>query len=166
MRSRSLFARIFWDLIRLKRHVEAVTEQTQRPPAKPTHRNPATLEVRHRLWPRCEDRIRALKDTGLRHLPFHGYAHNQLWLEIVALAADLLTWSQTLAFHEHEPARRGEPKRLRFRILAIAGRIIRTSRRRRLRLPRGGRAAVRRPFDPCLAAVFLQAGLDTTDPGI
>ncbi|WP_199521096.1 IS1380 family transposase, partial [Jiangella anatolica] len=96
----------------------------------------AELEVRHRLRARAEDRIRALKDTGMRNLPFHGYTQNQIWLEIVALAADLLTWTQTLAFDEHEPARRWEPKRLRLRILAVAGRIIRTGRRQQLRLPR------------------------------
>jgi hypothetical protein len=94
------------------------------------------LEVRHRQRARCEDRIRGLKDTGLRNLPFHDYAKNQIWVEIVALAADLLTWTQTLAFDQTEPARRWEPKRLRFRILAVAGRIIHTGRRRRLRLPR------------------------------
>jgi hypothetical protein len=96
----------------------------------------AALEVRHRQRARCEDRIRGLKDTGLRNLPFHEFAKNQIWVEIVALAADLLTWTQTLAFDQAEPARRWEPKRLRFRILAVAGRIIRTGRRRRLRLPR------------------------------
>lgn len=96
----------------------------------------ATLEIRHRQRARCEDRIRGLKDTGLRNLPFHSYDQNRIWLEVVALAADLLAWTQTLAFDEHEPARRWEPKRLRFRILAVAGRIIRTGRRRRLRLPR------------------------------
>lgn len=97
----------------------------------------ADLEVRHRQRARCEDRIRTLKDTGLRNLPFHDYAKNRIWVEIAALAADLLTWSQTLAFDEHQPARRWEPKRLRLRILAVAGRIIHTGRRRRLRLPRG-----------------------------
>jgi hypothetical protein len=96
----------------------------------------ADLEVRHRQRARCEDRIRGLKDTGMRNLPFHGYAHNRLWMEVVALAADLLAWTQTLAFDTDEPARRWEPKRLRFRILAVAGRIIRTGRRRQLRLPR------------------------------
>lgn len=96
----------------------------------------AALEVRHRQRARCEDRIRNLKDTGLRNLPFHDYAKNRLWLEIVALAADLLAWTQTLAYDHTEPARRWEPKRLRFRILAVAGRIIHTGRRRRLRLPR------------------------------
>jgi Transposase DDE domain group 1 len=53
-----------------------------------------------------------------------------------AQVADLLTLTQTLAFDDREPARRWEPKRLRFRILAVAGRIVRTGRRRRLRLPR------------------------------
>jgi hypothetical protein len=96
----------------------------------------ATLEVRHRQRARCEDRIRGLKDTGLRNLPFQRYHHNRIWLEVVALAADLLAWTQTLAFAEHEPARRWEPKRLRFRILAVAGHIIHGQRRRRLRLPR------------------------------
>ncbi|GAB3869681.1 IS1380 family transposase [Nocardioides maradonensis] len=96
----------------------------------------AALEVRHRQRARCEDRIRGLKDTGMRNLPFAGFAQNRIWMEIVALAADLLTWTQTLAFDEHEPARRWEPKRLRFRLLAVAGRIISTGRRRRLRLPR------------------------------
>lgn len=95
-----------------------------------------TLEVRHRQRARCEDRIRALKDTGMRNLPFHRYDQNQIWLEIVALAADLLAWTQTLAWDDHEPARRWEPKRLRLRILAVAGHIIHTGRRRRLRLPR------------------------------
>jgi hypothetical protein len=96
----------------------------------------AALEVRHRQRARCEDRIRGLKDTGLRNLPFAGYAQNRLWVEIVALAADLLAWTQTLAFDAREPARRWEPKRLRFRLLAVAGRIIHTGRRRRIRLPR------------------------------
>jgi hypothetical protein len=95
----------------------------------------AALEVRHRQRARCEDRIRGLKDTGLRNLPFHGYAQNRIWMEVVALAADLLAWTQNLAFDQTEPARRWEPKRLRFRILTVAGRIIRSGRRRRLRLP-------------------------------
>jgi Transposase DDE domain group 1 len=96
----------------------------------------ADLELRHRQRARAEDRIRNLKDTGLRNLPFHGFAQNQIWLEIVALAADLLVWTQTLAWTD-QPARRWEPKRLRLRLLTVAGRIIRSGRRRRLRLPRG-----------------------------
>jgi hypothetical protein len=50
----------------------------------------ATLELRHRQRARCEDRIRNARDTGLRNLPFNGFAQNQIWLEIVQFALDLL----------------------------------------------------------------------------
>jgi hypothetical protein len=101
------------------------------------------LEVRHRQRARAEDRIRNLKDTGLRNLPLHGFDQNRIWLEIIALATDLLVWTQTLAWHDH-PARRWEPKRLRLRLLAVAARIVHTGRRHRLRLPRGW------PWNPAL----------------
>jgi len=90
------------------------------------------LELRHRRRARCEDRIRCAKDTGLRNLPLKGFAQNQLWCEIVALACELLAWTQMLALAG--PARRWEPKRLRLRIFAVAGRLVRGGRRLRLRL--------------------------------
>jgi hypothetical protein len=96
----------------------------------------AALEVRHRQRARAEDRIRTLKDTGMRNMPFYRFDQNRIWLEIVSLAAELLAWTQTLAFNERHPVRRWEPARLRLRLLAVAGRIIHTGRRRRLRLPR------------------------------
>jgi hypothetical protein len=81
----------------------------------------ADLELRHRRRARAEDRIRAAKDTGLANLPLHDFASNQIWCAIVALAGDLLAWMQTLALAEHS-ARRWEPKRLRLRLLSVAGR--------------------------------------------
>jgi hypothetical protein len=57
----------------------------------------ADLELRHRRRARCEDRIRAAKDTGLRNLPLKGFAQNQIWCEIVALACELIAWMQLLA---------------------------------------------------------------------
>jgi hypothetical protein len=95
----------------------------------------AGLEARHRLRARAEDRIRALKDSGLRNLPLHDFAANQVWCELVLLAADLTAWTQTLAL-TGTPARVWEPKRLRLRLLHVAARIITSGRRRRLRLPR------------------------------
>jgi DDE family transposase len=92
----------------------------------------ADLELRHRLRARCEDRIRAAKDTGLRNLPLHGYAANQIWTELVAMACELLAWMQMLALDGQ--ARRWEPKRLRLRLFTAAGRITRGGRRLRLRL--------------------------------
>ncbi len=96
----------------------------------------AELEVQHRLRARAEDRIRVLKDTGLRNLPLHDFAANQIWLQLVLLASDLLTWTQTLALAD-TPARRWEPKRLRLRLLHVVGRLVRSGRREYLRLPRG-----------------------------
>jgi len=93
----------------------------------------ADLEVRHRLRARAEDRIRGLKDTGLTNLPLQSFAKNQIWQEIAQLAHELLTWTQTLAWHD-QPARCWEPKRLRLRLLAVAGRVITTGRRRILRI--------------------------------
>src|SRR3954453_23835094 len=49
----------------------------------------ADLELRHRRRARCEDRIRAAKDTGLANLPLHDFAQNQIWCAVVALASDL-----------------------------------------------------------------------------
>ena len=46
---------------------------------------------------RCEGRIRNAEDTGLRNLPLHGSAQNQIWCEIVALACELLASMQMLA---------------------------------------------------------------------
>jgi hypothetical protein len=93
----------------------------------------ADLELRHRRRARAEDRIRCAKDSGLANLPLHDFAQNEIWCAIVALAADLVAWMQTLALSEHA-ARRWEPKRLRLRLLAIAGRLAVTGRRRRLHL--------------------------------
>lgn len=96
----------------------------------------ADLELRHRQRARAEDRIRNLKDSGLRNLPLHDLAANHLWVELVLLAADLLTWTQILAF-AGTPARVWEPKRLRLRVLHVAGRLVTTGRKKLLRLPRG-----------------------------
>lgn len=93
-----------------------------------------TLELRHRRRARCEDRIRAAKDTGARNLPFHSFAANRIWVAIVALALDLTAWMQTLTLHDH-PARRWEAKTLRLRLFSIPARLARHARRLHLRLP-------------------------------
>ena len=97
--------------------------------------DPVTLEARHRARARVEDAIRAAKDTGLTNLPFRDFAPNQAWLELVLIAQDLTAWSQALLF-DGELAR-CEPKRLRYRLLHVAGRITRSGRRVRLHLPEG-----------------------------
>ena len=94
----------------------------------------ARLELRHRQRARAEDRIRAARDTGLRNLPLHDAAQNQICLEIVQIALDLLAWMPMLALTG--TARRWEPKRLRLRLFSAAARLVTTGRRRILRLAR------------------------------
>ncbi|WP_185014533.1 IS1380 family transposase [Streptomyces sp. AK010] len=94
----------------------------------------AQLELRHRLRARAEDRIRAARATGLRNLPLHDTAQNQLWLEIVQIALDLLAWMPMLALTGR--ARLWEPRRLRLRLFSVAGQLVTTGRRRILRLAR------------------------------
>ena len=57
-----------------------------------------------------------------------------MWLQIVLLACNLLTWTQTLTLTG--PLRAAEPKRLRHRLIAIAGRLTRSGRRTHLKLDR------------------------------
>ena len=80
-------------------------------------------KLRHRRRARAEDRIRCAKDTGLPNLPLHDAASNAVWLAIVLLACDLLTWTLTPL---SGPLRVAEPKTLRLRLHAIAGRLTRS----------------------------------------
>lgn len=90
------------------------------------------LDRRHRRHAVVEDRIREGKDTGMRNLPFYDMARNQVWLELVLIAQDLIAWTQALAL-EGELAR-CEVKRLRFRLIHQVGRMVRSARKTRLRL--------------------------------
>jgi hypothetical protein len=119
------------------------------------------LEQLHRQHAVVEDRIRCGKDTGLRNLPFQKFQPNAGWLELALIGHDLLCWTQRLvlapAARAHEDATgtllgelaRCEPKRLRYRLLHVAGRLTRHARRLRLHLPRGWPwgNALRRAFE-------------------
>lgn len=94
----------------------------------------ARLELRHRQRARAEDRIRAARDTGLRNLPLHRAAQNQLRLEIVQIALDLPAWMPMLALTGQ--ARRWEPERLRLRLFSAAAQLVTTGRRHYLRFAR------------------------------
>jgi hypothetical protein len=95
-------------------------------------RDIAVLECRHRQHAHVEDRIRDDKDTGLAKFPFKAFAHNEVWLQIVMLAHDLIIWTQALTL-DGELAK-AEPKRLRYRLLHVAGRLAFSGRRAKLHL--------------------------------
>ena len=70
---------------------------------------------------------------GLANLPFAAFAANQAWLEGALVAHDLTVWTQQLLFDgEHAAC---EPKRLRYQLLHVAGRLTRHARRLTLHLP-------------------------------
>ena len=92
----------------------------------------AIIECRHRQHAHVEDRIRDDKDTGLAKFPFKAFALNEVWLEIVMLAHDLIVWTQALLL-DGELAK-AEPKRLRYQLLHVAARLAFHGRRAKLRL--------------------------------
>jgi hypothetical protein len=92
----------------------------------------AALEARHRGHARVEDRIRCGKASGLRNLPFRDFAANEVWLELVLVAQDLVAWMQRLCLDGK--AAQWEPKRLRYCLLHVAARLVRSGRRLYLRL--------------------------------
>jgi hypothetical protein len=83
------------------------------------------LERLHRGRANGEDRIRAAKQTGLENLPFQGFDHNAVWLELSLIAQDLTVWTQALALTGELAV--CEPKTLRYPAVA---------HRRPARLPR------------------------------
>ena len=93
----------------------------------------AAPEVLHRQHAEVEDRVKTLKATGAERLPFYSFIANAAWLELALLAHDIMIWTQGLTL-EGEHAICG-PKRLRYRILHVAGHLTRHARRTTLHLP-------------------------------
>ncbi|MGH3609159.1 MAG: transposase [Pseudonocardiaceae bacterium] len=106
----------------------------------------AVIERDHRGRARVEDHIRNDKDTGMRNMPFRDFHHNQVWLQIVALAHDLIVWTQRLLLAGELAT--AEPKRLRYRLLHVAARLAFHARTATLRLPASW------PWADDLAAAF------------
>jgi hypothetical protein len=81
-----------------------------------------------------EDRIRTAKASGLRNLPFAGFAANDAWLTLVCIAQTLVCWAQALLLDGDLKV--AEPKTLRYRLWHTAGRIIHHARRVIVRIDR------------------------------
>jgi hypothetical protein len=109
----------------------------------------ARLEQVQRSRAAIEDAIRCAKACGLRNLPLRSYAMNEAWLELVLAGCDLVAWARLLLLQGTDLAT-CEPKRLRYRLLHVAGRIVRHGRAVRLRLPR------RWPWAQTFAAAFAR----------
>lgn len=97
--------------------------------------DPVDLERHHRAHAQVENRIKNLKDTGLGRLPFGAWHANQVWFELVLLAALLLAALTTLIDDDNDLSV-AEPRRLRYTLLAIAARIVHHAGQVQLRLDR------------------------------
>jgi hypothetical protein len=91
------------------------------------------LDADHRHHAVCELAIRDLKAEGLAHCPSGRFAANAAWALLAALAHNLVRWVAAIGL--------GIPgavvaETIRRRYLAAPGRLTRSGRRRRLRLPR------------------------------
>jgi hypothetical protein len=92
----------------------------------------AFLEARHRAHARVEDRVKAIKQTGMGRFPSREFSINQAWLQLALTAADLIAWTQTILLDGALAA--AEPKKLRYQLLHVAARIVRGQRQTRIRI--------------------------------
>lgn len=106
----------------------------------------AALDRRHRAHARVEQRIRDAKTLGLGNLPSADFHINQIWLQLVLAAQDLLTWLSVLALDGDLTV--ATPATVRYRLLHVAGRITTSSRRVVLHLDAAW------PWADALAAAF------------
>ena len=94
--------------------------------------NPAYIDAAHRAHARVEDGIRTGKDCGIGRFPSHDFKLNTAWLAASLIAATLLAWLRLIALDG--PLARAEPKTLRYKILHAAARLVRSGRRRYLKI--------------------------------
>ena len=90
------------------------------------------LEARHRAHAHVEDRVKAIKHTGMGRFPSREFAINQAWLQLALTAADLIAWTQTILLHG--ALAKVEIKQLRYQLLHTAARIVYGQRKVRIRI--------------------------------
>lgn len=95
--------------------------------------DPRVLERDHRARGDAENRVRDAKACGMENLPFHAFARNEIWLELVLCALDLVAWTQALLLDD--ALQTAEPKTLRYRLLHVAGHLTHHGRRGTLHIP-------------------------------
>jgi hypothetical protein len=108
----------------------------------------AFLEARHRAHARVEDRVKAIKQTGMGRFPSREFQINQVWLQLALTATDLIAWTQTILLDGALAV--AEPKKLRYQILHAAARIVHGQRKTRIKIDTGW------PWAKQLAAAFVR----------
>ncbi len=88
---------------------------------------PVQLDRFLRAHAHVEDNIKHLKASGLERFPFKSLAANQAWLQLVAMASDLVRWFQLLCLDGS--LAKAEPKTLRWRFWHTPARVVRKAGR-------------------------------------
>jgi hypothetical protein len=57
-------------------------------------------------------------------MPSRQFAINAAWLACALTAIDLLAWTQTILLHDQPALAKAEPKKLRYRLLHVAARLV------------------------------------------
>jgi hypothetical protein len=104
------------------------------------------LEARHRAHARVEDRVKAIKQTGMGRFPSREFVINAVRLQLALTATDLIAWTQTTLLHGQLAI--VEAKLLRYRLLHTAARIARHGRPTIIKIAAGW------PWADQLAAAF------------
>ena len=106
----------------------------------------AYLDAAHRVHARVEDAVRTWKDCGIGKYPSSSLAMNKAWQAATLTAAALLAWLRLLALDG--ALAKAKPKTLRYRNLHTAGRLVRSGRRRFLKI------AAAWPWAPAIVAAW------------
>ena len=106
------------------------------------------LEARHRAHARVEDRVKAIKHTGMGRFPSREFQINQVWLQLALTAADLIAWTQTTLLDG--VLAKVEIRQLRYQLLHTAARIVRGQRKVRIKIDTSW------PWADQLAAAFTR----------
>lgn len=106
------------------------------------------VEAEHRRHAIVEQTIAELKSAGLAHLPSGKFGANAAWLALAALAHNL---GRAVAILAGGPMARATAATLRQRLFTLPGRLVRSARRLRLRLPAGW--AWEQPFHTAMTRI-------------
>ena len=118
-----------------------------------------TADMDHRDHATVELTIRDLKDQALAHFPSGRYAANSAWTVIAALAHNLGRWTTQIGLPT-APVQTAHSRRRQ--LLAIPGRLTRTSRQWTLRMP--ARWPWKTDFTTVLDAIRALPALSLTSP--
>jgi hypothetical protein len=105
------------------------------------------VEADHRRHAIVEQTIAELKSAGLAHLPSGRFPANAAWLALATLAHNL---GRAVGILTGGPLARATAATLRHRLFTLPGRLVRSARRLRLRLPADW------PWEPELATAMTR----------